>query len=788
MEGASGTLAMDVGDFHGCVVRTDGKLFCWGANGAGQLGTGNTTQQISLGSASAVDFGSGVAARIVPVEVAAGGNHTCARLSDGKVFCWGNNSSGEVGQSSGSSFTSPQAVTFGSGVVARAIGAGFTHSCAVLGDGTVRCWGGNAAGQLGDGTTNGSSTPVQVTTSSGNLTDVVAVSVGDFHACAVTVTGAVYCWGGVLGNGSSSNTTRAAAVSLSGPALEVAAGGAHSCALIAGGAVQCWGLGSSGQLGNGSTGNSPTAVNVTLYSNRATHIGVGISHSCAVLDNGLVRCWGAGGAGQLGNGANFDFSVSSPVFSDPSSSYLLSGVVGVAGGLTFTCAVRNSLGGISCWGSASLGQLGDGTTTDKNYAVTSYTPDFYLGTPPFGQLVYSSVHGGAVLASGDNHSCALLEVTYVATGPYTAREVRCWGRNDQGQIGDGTTTNRTSMTAVSGGTAGAVAVAAGASHSCLLTYAGVVSCWGLNSSGQLGDGTTTNRTTPVSVSLSLPAIAITAGDAHTCALLSDSTVRCWGRNRWTDYSPARSGTIGCNDSTTDVFSSPTAVKDGELSGMPTLEGVRAIAAGGRHTCALMAAGTVRCWGLNNWGQVAGGDESSDSRAADAPVYQTGQPAITAIAITAGIDHSCAVMANGQVVCWGDDTLGQLGNGTHNTNFNAVQNTSSTALTNVVAVYGGSRTTCALQANSNVACWGVNGSYQTGISSYSNQHQAIQVGAPSGETGSLDGIIAVSSGADMSCAFRGNGTVLCWGGNAYGELAISATSSTAVPQFCQFPVM
>jgi alpha-tubulin suppressor-like RCC1 family protein len=272
-------------------------------------------------------------------------------------------------------------------------------------------------------------------------------------------------------------------------------------------------------------------------------------------------------------------------------------------------------------------------------------------------LVYSSVHGGAVLASGSNHSCALLEVVYSVGGPYSAREVRCWGKNDSGQIGDGTTTNRLSMTAVSGGTAVAVAVAAGASHSCLLTYTGAVSCWGLNSSGQLGDGTTTNRSSPVSVSLPLPAVGITAGDAHTCAVLSDSTVRCWGRNRWNDYSPspARYGTVGHNDGSTDVFTSPTTVLDGVAGGHPTLTGVRMVVAGGRHTCALMAAGTVRCWGINDYGQVNGSAESSGSLDADAAVFQTGQPAITAISVTAGADFSCAVKANGQALCWGDDT-------------------------------------------------------------------------------------------------------------------------------------
>jgi alpha-tubulin suppressor-like RCC1 family protein len=193
----------------------------------------------------------------------------------------------------------------------------------------------------------------------------------------------------------------------------------------------------------------------------------------------------------------------------------------------------------------------------------------------------------AVAASGF-HTCALL-------GDGT---VRCWGSNYFGQLGDGTTTDHTTPATVSG-LSGATAVAAGVYHTCALLGDGTVKCWGQNISGQLGDGTTTNRRTPVTVSGLSGATAVAAGEYHTCALLGDGTVRCWGAN-WT-------GQLG-DGTTTNRRTTPVTVSG--------LSSATAVAASREHTCALLGNGTVRCWGANWYGQLGNGD----------PIYAT-QPVV-----------------------------------------------------------------------------------------------------------------------------------------------------------------
>ena len=186
--------------------------------------------------------------------------------------------------------------------------------------------------------------------------------------------------------------------------------------------------------------------------------------------------------------------------------------------------------------------------------------------------------GASKIAAGGNHTCALT----------SAGAVQCWGFNSNGQLGDGTTTNRLMPTAVSGLTSGVTAIAAGSSHTCALTSAGAVQCWGNNGDGQLGDNTITQRLVPTAVpSLTSGVTAIAAGQLHTCALTSAGAVQCWGDNFY--------GQLGDNTFTQRLV--PTAV-----SGLTS--GVTAIAAGDSHTCALTSGGAVQCWGDNGFGQLA----------------------------------------------------------------------------------------------------------------------------------------------------------------------------------------
>jgi alpha-tubulin suppressor-like RCC1 family protein len=339
-------------------------------------------------------------------------------------------------------------------------------------------------------------------------------------------------------------------------AASLEAGGNHNCALTDMGGVQCWGANGSGQLGDGTVVDRLTPVAVSGLSSGVLSIAMGEMHSCGLTAVGGVQCWGRNNYGQLGDGTTIDRLTPVAVTG------LSSGVQIIVAGAYFTCALMTA-GDIRCWGINNFGQLGDGTITDR------LTP-----------VELSGLDSVQAIAAGSYHSCALTN----------AGGVVCWGNNARGQLGDGTATNRLTPVAVSGLGSGVQMIASIARHSCALTTAGALQCWGNNSKGQLGDGTTTNRLTPVAVSgLSNDVQAITGGGDHSCALTNGGGVQCWGDN-------AR-GQLG--DGTTTDRLTPVGV-----SGLSS--GVQAVTAGNVHSCALTNAGGVQCWGWNLQGQLGDG--------------------------------------------------------------------------------------------------------------------------------------------------------------------------------------
>jgi len=348
-----------------------------------------------------------------------------------------------------------------------AIAAGGHHTCALTSSGSVRCWGRNDYGQLGDGTWTHHSTPVDVV---GLGSGVVAIAAGGYHTCALTGSGGVKCWGdnryGQLGDGTTTaRSTPVDVVGLGSGVVAIAAGWAHTCALTTSGGVKCWGDNGDGELGDGTATERSTPVDVDGLGSGVVAIAAGGHHTCALTTSGGVRCWGANGEGQLGDGTTTGRGTPVDVVG------LGSGVVAIAAGLWHTCALTGS-GGVKCWGDNWAGQLGDGTTTSRS------TPVDVVGLGS----------GMVAIAVGGHHTCAL-------TG---SGGVKCWGAN-AGQLGDGTTTSRSTPVDVVGLGSGVVAIVAGGWHTCALTGSSGVKCWGWNGEGQLGDGTTTDRYTPVDV-------------------------------------------------------------------------------------------------------------------------------------------------------------------------------------------------------------------------------------------------------------------------------------------------
>jgi alpha-tubulin suppressor-like RCC1 family protein len=332
-------------------------------------------------------------------------------------------------------------------------------------------------------------------------------------------------------------------------ASQISAGSSHTCAVITNGRVECWGNNGNGQLGDGTQVNRATPTAVTGLSG-VTQIAAGREHTCALLSSGQVECWGLNAFGQLGDGTTTSRSV-------PALIAGLDNVKQISAGAFFTCAVTTD-GTPKCWGQNDAGQIGDGS----------------IGTDHLTPIPVAGLTTVTQIAAGYSRACALLP----------NGQVSCWGDNSLGALGDGTTITRGTPAPVSGLT-NATQVAAGVDHSCAVTSNGQIECWGFNVTGDLGDGSTTNSTTPTTTQLAVLASAVTAGRDFTCALLADTRVSCWGLNQ--------TGTLG--DSTQTDRPLPVTVTG--------ITNAVSVSAGFDHTCALIADGTAECWGANAYGQL-----------------------------------------------------------------------------------------------------------------------------------------------------------------------------------------
>jgi alpha-tubulin suppressor-like RCC1 family protein len=358
----------------------------------------------------------------------------------------------------------------------------------------------------------------------------------------------------------------------------------HTCALTTAGGVKCWGDNSSRQIGDISISRFLTPEDVPGLLSGVAAIAVGGAHSCVLTTAGGVKCWGADDYDQLGD--NSRTYQASPV----DVKGLSSGITAIAAGAVHTCALTTE-GGVKCWGWNYAGQLGD------NSAHRLLPVD-----------VTGLSSGVTAIATGSQHSCALIK-----TGG-----VRCWGENQWGALGNNSTTHSITPVEVSGLSSGVLAIAAGGNHTCALTTAGGVKCWGENISGELSDHSSTNRLTPVDVA-ELPSgvVAIAVGYFHTCALSIPDGVLCWGNN--TD------GQVG--DSYRSYRIPPMA--------LPGLDGtVTAIAAGTAHSCALTKSGGVTCWGGNKYGQL--GDGTGSVQIGPVTVAASPRPAVEFY--NAALDH------------------------------------------------------------------------------------------------------------------------------------------------------
>ena len=354
------------------------------------------------------------------------------------------------------------------------------------------------------------------------------------------------------------------------------------------------------------------------------------------------------------------------------------------------------------------------------------------------QFSATSAFTPTAIAGGGYHTCLM----------FPDATLRCAGANSWGQLGNGGFANASTLVPVTGITT-ASSVGAGIEHTCSLLGDGTIRCWGTNYVGQLGDGTTAGLSeVPKPVQGISNAIGLAAGGFHNCALLSDRTVKCWGRNQ--------DGQVGNGDNTTDVRAPNLPVSG--------LTSVAAITAGGYHSCALMPDSTVRCWGRNTRGQLGSG---SDSSFASTPIAVSGMT--TALSVSGGFYHTCALLRDGTVQCWGDNDSGQIGNTL------AYSNVPMTVagIANAIAVSAGAYHSCALLADATVRCWGRNTNGQLGNGATTNSSSPVLVGG-------LSGPAFLGAGGIHTCALTGDRSGRCWGWNVYGQLGNGNTTDSSVP--------
>ncbi|TDR45926.1 alpha-tubulin suppressor-like RCC1 family protein [Tahibacter aquaticus] len=611
------------------------------------------------------------------------------------------------------------------------------------------------------------------------------IAAGGYHTCAIgEAAGEMRCWGsgsyGKLANGSGPELDRAAPVAISSPIARwrsVAVGDSHACAIAASGAVYCWGYNGFGQLGDGTSITRPAPVAVVGLGSGVAQLSVGLNHSCALMHSGKVNCWGAGEFGRLGSGQVANQTT-------PGEVLTLTGAISVGAGAYHTCAAIND-GSVKCWGRNGSGQIGDGS------AVNRLTPVFTSITIAATEVAIGGYHGCARSAAG---------------------AVQCWGYNADGELGNGTTATSTVAVNVEGLASGATRLAAGIYHSCALTAGDILKCWGYNGYGQIGDGATgpaVVRPTSV-VNLPIPVAEVTAGNDHTCVRASGNRIQCWGRalhgrtgvgNTATSPGYAQRplavsglpapavklslrtnnacavtviGSASCwgnNESGQigDGLALPHATfvyQAGPRDVADLSSGVRDIATGDLHACALKTNGTVWCWGSNIYGQL--GDQTAIARRT--PVQVIG--IVNAVQIAAGIGFSCARTAVGGVWCWGFNTNGQLGNGT---NTHSLQAVPAIGLgQDIVDLSLGNAFACAVRNDGKVLCWGSNTRGQLGDGT------ATARNVPTLVNDNFGIYAGIATGGEFSCGLTSAGQAKCWGYNDVGQLGDGSLMQRSTP--------
>jgi alpha-tubulin suppressor-like RCC1 family protein len=700
------------GAYHTCGLTADGEAYCWGYNGEGELG--QVPVRGSDGSVQAALSPQSVSGGMSFRSIVASGPATCAlgAAIPTVTYCWGSYSmNGPV--------NTPVALS-GAPTFASLFGVG-SGICGLTDVGKAWCWGANSYGQLGDGTTTWASTPVAAAPS---LT-FSTLSVGySEHTCGVTTAGPTYCWGanwyGQLGNGTTSDSsTSPLLVQGNLTFTRLTSGDGHTCGLTTTGAAYCWGRNEKGQVGDGGYNTSSIPVKVTgdLTFKSITS---GALYTCGVTTTNGAFCWGANTDGQLGDGTTTNRR--NPVWIAGAAFTSLSA------GAEHTCGL--TIAGLEmCWGNNEAGKLGDGTTGSGSANPVAVSTDVKFGS----------------IYAGDRHTCGIS----LALATY------CWGWNGDGQLGDGTATNRSQPVAVGAGL-GLTSLALGGQHTCGLSAGGAAYCWGWNGNGQLGDDPWgyTLPNTVVTVSGGQKFTRLVAGFLHTCGLTVSQVAWCWGSNQFGESGRPRGN-------------SSVRVAPGPVSGSLTFI---SLAVGRNHTCGITSSKEAYCWGANGSGQLGDGTTGYANNR-DVPTRVVTTDPLKFTSIVAGEGHTCAIADSGVAWCWGRRY--SVGDGGYTDRPTPVPVSGTTHYDRLIA---GGWHTCGWTsgASSSAECWGM-------ITIHEGYRTSSLTSNPTPKaSANHTAVVSAAFGLMHDCGLDATGTATCWGNRRYGQLGDGTVRYTSVP--------
>lgn len=722
----SPTCDISAGD-HSLYSNSTGRVWGWGYNAQGQVGNNSiidTATPVSvLGTAKTF------------LKIVAGQNHSIGIDKNGQVWSWGWNAQGQLGDNSVTSRRTPVSVA-GAVKTIYEISAGANHSNAIDGTGLVWSWGFNGSGQLGDNTTISKNTPVSIV---GTRKTFCKISSGDSHVLGLTNSGAIWAWGsannGRLGD-NQQVTNRCTPVSVLGTTktfCQISAGTSTSYGIDKNGRLWGWGTNTAGQVGINSTGFAFTPMSVLGAVKTFCRVSGGTSFALAIDKNGRVWGWGNNGSGQLG---------------DNTTTQRLT-PVSVAGAVKTFCRIVAGKGS----GSSGLYSLG----IDKNGLVWAW------GSPSNGKLgnalINSRLSPTSVLGAVKTFSFISISTSFSSAIDKNGR-AWSWGSNTFGNLGDNSIVNKPTPVSVAGTTKTFCQIAASGGHQLAIDNRGRAWSWGVASLGRLGDNqTATNRCTPVSVlgtAKTFCRIAVGCIGAHSLAI--DRYGRAWA------WGAAANGRLGDNQNTTNRCT-PVSV-------LGTAKTFCQIAGGNAHSLAIDRYGRAWAWGSAAAGRL-GDNQVVQSRFT--PVSVLGAVK-TFCQIAGGQNHSLAIDRYGRAWAWGSGFAGVLGNNSTISQLTPVSVLG--AVKTFCQIAGGAAHSLALDKNGQVWAWGLNSNGCLGDGTTTTSRLT-----PVSVAGARKTFCRISAGNDHSFAIDRYGRAWGWGADATGQLGLGFENKLTPVRVC-----